>query len=389
MSEENIKRANEHTKKKKFLREMIKMKTKDLKICVLGAGHGGLSMAGHLAIKGYNVNLFNRSIERIEPIIQRKKIKVEGAINGVGELKIVSDNIEECIKDSNILLVVVPATAHSWFAEQCAPYISEDQIIILNPGRTGGTLEFYNVLKENGVKDFPFIGEAQTFLYASRALGPAHAKIFSIKNSVPLATLPAYWIPGVLKVINKILPQFIPGDNIFKTGFNNIGAIFHPGITVLNASWIEEKQGDFDYYLQGVGPSVARVLETLDRERIKIAGSLGIEATSAKNWLYNAYSASGRNLYEAIHSNPGYTGIKAPQRLHHRYIEEDVPMSLVPMVSIGKMLGVETPTMESIIHIASIMRDFDFWKIGRTADKLGLRGMSIKDIRFLAVSGTL
>ena len=39
-------------------------KTK-LKIAVLGAGHGGLAMAGHLALMGHKVNLFNRGEERL------------------------------------------------------------------------------------------------------------------------------------------------------------------------------------------------------------------------------------------------------------------------------------------------------------------------------------
>ena len=33
------------------------------------------------------------------------------------------------------------------------------------------------------------------------------------------------------------------------------------------------------------------------------------------------------------------------------------------------------------------MRGKDFWAEGRTVDKLGIKGMSIKDIRLLAVTG--
>ncbi|MDZ7294667.1 MAG: NAD/NADP octopine/nopaline dehydrogenase family protein, partial [candidate division KSB1 bacterium] len=110
-------------------------------------------------------------------------------------------------------------------------------------------------------------------------------------------------------------------------------------------------------------------------------------AMSARNWLYTAYSATGKDLYEAMHDNPGYVGIKAPDRLHHRYIDEDVPMSLVPIASIGEMLKVETPTIKAIIHLASLMRGVDFWEKGRTVDSLGLRGKSIRDIRLLAVTG--
>ena len=135
--------------------------------------------------------------------------------------------------------------------------------------------------------------------------------------------------------------------------------------------------------------SVARVLENLDKERLDVAAALGFKAMSAKNWLYTAYSATGKDLYEAIQDNPGYLGIKAPDRLHHRYIDEDVPMSLVPLASIGEMLKVETPTIKFIIHIASLMRGIDFWKVGRTVDKLGIKGLSIKEIRLLAVTGEI
>jgi len=298
-------------------------------------------------------------------------------------------NIEECLAGVDVLMVVVPANAHRFIAQICAPYLKENQVIILNPGRTGGTLEFLHILKDKGLKRFPFLAEAQTFLYASRALGPAHARIFSVKNAVPLATLPAYWIPGVVKIINRAFPQFVPGDNIFKTSFDNIGAVFHPALTILTASWIEETHGDFEYYIQGTSESVSKVLERLDQERLDVAAALGIKAMSAKNWLYTAYSATGKDLREAIHDNPGYLGIKAPDRLHHRYIEEDVPMSLVPIASIGDMLKVETPSIKSIIHLASIMRDKDFWEEGRTVAKLGMEGMSIKEIRLLAVTGEI
>jgi len=377
------------TRRKKYIRTILSKDDKELKFCVLGAGHGGLAMAGHLAINGFNVKLYNRSRNKILPVIKRKGIKVEGEVKGFGRVELASTNIEECLEETDVLMVVVPANAHSSIAEACAPHLKENHVVILNPGRTGGALEFLNTLKEQGVKEFPFIAEVQTFLYASRALGPAHAKIFSVKNSVPLATLPAYWIPGILKIINRAFPQFIPGDNIFKTSLENIGAIFHPALTIMNAAWIEETHGDFEYYIQGASPSVATVLERLDKERLEVAAALGIKVMSAKAWLYTAYSATGKNLHEAIQDNPGYLGIKAPDRLHHRYIDEDVPMSLVPIASIGDMLKVETPTIKSFIHIASLLRGIDFLETGRTVEKLGIKGMSIKDIRLLAVAGEI
>jgi opine dehydrogenase len=377
------------SRRRKYIKELINKDVKDLRFCVIGAGHGGLAMAGHLGLMGFKVNHYNRSADKIRAVQNRKGIKIDGEIKGFGRIELACKNIKECLEGVDIVMVVIPANGHRFIAQKCAPYIKERQIVILNPGRTGGALEFFHALQEKRVEKIPFIAEAQTFLYASRAIGPAQAKIFSIKNAVPLATLPAYWIPGVVKVINRAFPQFVPGDNIFKTGFDNIGAVFHPALTILNAAWIEETHGDFEYYIQGASDSVSKVMEKLDKERQDVAAALGIKAMSARHWLYTAYSATGKNLYQAIHDNPGYLGINAPARLDHRYIDEDVPMSLVPIASIGSMLGVATPTINAIIHLACIMRGENYWETGRTVERLGIKGMTIREIRLLAVTGEI
>ncbi|MEE9503382.1 MAG: NAD/NADP octopine/nopaline dehydrogenase family protein [Candidatus Aminicenantaceae bacterium] len=299
MAKRLIKQAD--LRRKGYINELLQKDLKDLKFCVIGAGHGGLAMAGHLAIEGFKVNLYNRGKRRLRPVTNRKGIKVEGEVSGFGRIELASNSIEDCLEGIDIVMVVIPANGHMFIAKICAPFLQENQIVVLNPGRTGGALEFFNTLRQEGVTTYPFIAESQTFLYASRVIGPAHAKIFSVKHTVPLATLPAYWIPGVVKVINRAFPQFVPGDNIFKTSFDNIGAIFHPALTILNAGWIEETHGDFEFYVQGISPSVSKVLERLDKERLAVAAALGFKAISARDWLYTAYSAIGRDLYEAIH----------------------------------------------------------------------------------------
>jgi len=240
-------------------------------------------------------------------------------------------------------------------------------------------------LKERNPSARPFIGEAQTLLYASRVTNPGQVHIFSIKNSVPLSTLPAHHAADVLPVVRRALPQFVPGDNVLKTSLDNIGAIFHPAITILNAARIEDTHGDFEYYVEGVTPAVAAILEKLDEERVQVAAALGIRANTAREWLYLAYDAAGRTLFDAMRANRGYYGIEAPHTVQHRYISEDVPTSLVPIASLGEMLGVPTPTMRAIITLAGTMHGVDYWAEGRSVEKLGLQGMSVKEILFLVV----
>lgn len=118
----------------------------------------------------------------------------------------------------------------------------------------------------------------------------------------------------------------------------------------------------------------------LDRERVTVASAMGIRAQTAMDWLQMAYTASGENLYEAIHNQPGYYGIKAPITLNHRYIFEDVPMSLVPIASMAQRYGVSVRGMESIIRIACIIHRTDYWRRGRTLKKLGIDRLSVTEL---------
>lgn len=363
------------------------MTSQDLTFAVLGAGHGGQALAGYLALKGFLVNLFNRTPERIGSIKLMGGIQLEGEMSGFAPLNVVTHNIEEALRGVKVIMVVTPANAHRFLAELMSPYLEDDQIVVLNPGRTGGALEVRQVFKEQEVKAKVIVAEAQTFLFASRISGPAQARIFRIKNSIPVAAIPAYKTVEVVQALRRALPQFVPEDNVLKTSFSNIGAVFHPTLTILNAARIESTRGEFDYYLEGITPSVALILEAVDRERVQVAEALGVRVNTAREWLYYAYDASGRNLYEAIQNNPGYKGIRAPTTLFTRYITEDVPMSLVPISSFGKMLGVPTPTIDVFIRLANLMHGRDYVAEGRTVEKLGVAGMSIKEIREMVVSG--
>ena len=364
--------------------------TKDF--AVVGAGHGGKAMAAHLALMGFSVNLYNRTPEHIEVIKKRGGIELEsteGGPHGFGELALVTSNIGEAIKKVEVIMVVLPSSAHADIAKAIAPHLKSGQIVVLHPGRTCGALEFVKIIRENGCKADATVAEAETFIYASRSDGPAQARIFRIKEAVPLAALPATRTQQVLDAICEAYPQFIDGVNVLHTGMNNMGAIFHPALTLLNMGWIEATHGDYQFYIDGVTPSVARMLEVLDRERVTVASALGLRARTALEWLKLAYNTGGENLHDAIHNQPGYYGIKAPSTLYHRYLFEDVPMSLVPIASLGMRYGVSVRGMESMIRIASIIHQTDYWRRGRTVEKLGLAEWSVSELTRFVQEGKL
>jgi opine dehydrogenase len=354
-----------------------------IKYTVIGAGHGGKAMAAHLALMGYPVTLYNRTAAHIEAIERRGGIDLEsfdGGPHGFGPLACVTADIGEAVEWAEIIMVVLPSTAHADIARLAARYLRNGQIVVLHPGRTCGAIEFASVLRAEGCTAEVIVAEAETLIYACRSEGPAQVRLFSIKEAVALAALPATRTPQVLEALAPAYPQFIDGINVLHTGLNNMGAMFHPALTLLNVGRIEDTQGDFQFYIDGVTPSVARVLEVLDRERVTVAASLGIRARTALEWLQMAYSASGDDLHEAIHNQEGYKGITAPATLTHRYITEDVPMSLVPIASLGQRYGVSVRGIESMIRLASIIHRTDYWRRGRTLDSLGIESCSVSEL---------
>jgi opine dehydrogenase len=101
-----------------------------------------------------------------------------------------------------------------------------------------------------------------------------------------------------------------------------------------------------------------------------------------------AYDATGKDLHEAIHNQSGYYGIKAPVTLNHRYITEDVPMSLVPIAALGQRYGVSVRAMDSIIRLACIVHQTDYWRRGRTLDKLNIEQLSVSELKRYVNEGT-
>jgi len=353
------------------------------KYTVIGAGHGGKAMAAHLALMGFHVTLYNRTFDHIAALKARGGIDLESAedgAHGFGNIEQVTSDMGVALREAEIIMVVVPSSAHTDVAKTAAPHLKDGQIIVLHPGRTCGAIEFTKVIRDNTCQVNVTIAEAETFIYASRSDGPAQARIFRIKEAVPLAALPATRTQQVLDCLREAYPQFIDGVNVLHTGLNNMGAIFHPALTLLNAGWIESTHGDYQFYIDGVTPSVARVLEVLDRERVTVASSLGLRARTGLEWLQMAYNTIGEDLHEAIHNQPGYYGIKAPSTLNHRYIFEDVPMSLVPIASLGERFGVSVRGMEAIIRLACIVHRTDYWRRGRTVDKLGIGDLSVSEL---------
>lgn len=352
-----------------------------MNIAVIGAGCGGQAIAGYLASKGNKVNLYNRSVERIRLLMKKKEIELQGEIHSKGKLNLVTTDISEAVRGTELIMVVTTATGHYDIATALAPHLQDEQTIVLNPGRTFGSLEFMNALLERGLDADVTIAEANTLIYATRIIGPGLCDIKGVKNSVSLSVIPHHRTSHVVSLLNENYPQFYSVENFLTTSLGNIGAVFHPTITLLNRDRIKNKD-TFDFYRDGATREVVEFMEQVDNERRTIANRFGVNVKSLKEWLCERYSLPDSNLFDALHNNPFYAGLAAPTTFDMRYLTEDIPTGLVPFSELGKSIGVDTSYIDDLINKASDELKVDFRIQGRNLNKLGLDASTIfEDLR--------
>ncbi|OGV96910.1 hypothetical protein A2W24_03855 [Microgenomates group bacterium RBG_16_45_19] len=361
-----------------------------LRFAVLGAGHGGYAMAADLSLAGYEVNLFNRSPKPIEAIRKRGGIEITGeAVYGEGFAKVkATTDMGEAIGDVDIIMITVPAFGHEFMIDKSIPHLKDEQIIVFNTGNFA-SLRLGHKLRKIGKKNV--LAETSILIYSSRITGPTSVFVDGLKRKLPIAAFPSKKTKEVLEVLGNVYPQLIAATNVLETSLENLNPIFHPAITLLNAGLTERTMGNYVFYKDGVGPGVGRTIQAVDDERTGVAKELGLRVTSTTEWLYLMYGAKGNNIYEAIQNCKPYLdeGERGPKDFHFRFVTEDVPYGLVPIASLGDLLGVHTPNIKAIIQLWSTINQTDYFKEGYTAKKLGLSGLTEQEIIKLATEGSL
>jgi opine dehydrogenase len=257
--------------------------------------------------------------------------------------------------------------------------------VLLNPGHTGGSLHFANVLLTAGCKAKVRLCETVTLTYICRMPVPARVEIYRRTTHLRCAAFPGKNTGGLVEEIQEIYPNVIAAENVLETGFSNINAIMHPAGMVGNAGWIERTEGDFYYYREGITPAIAAWIEKVDDERLEIVRRLGLKPLRFIDIFYQAgltseEARSSGSILRAINESAPNRTIKAPAVLDHRYLKEDVGFGLLPMAEIGRLMEVKTPVIDALITLASVINQSDYRTEGLTLDRMGLAGVTAKEL---------
>lgn len=373
------------------------------RILVLGAGNGGQAVAAHKALEGFEVVLFElpQFSLNIQPFQDTRKIEIiwDDGNKKIANLHLITSDIERAFENVSIIFVVVPAFGHKRYAELIAPYIKDDHIIVLFPG-SGGSLEFAEVFKNQGVFSDVIMCESSTLPYGTRLISPGKVKVFIEALQLPTGVFPSQRSQETINKLQTIYPSIQPAQSVLEAALNNPNPIVHPVATLLSASRIEYSNGNFFLYQEGMTPAIARCFEALETERQLLLDKLGyvkfhhktqniarlnlgdsIEECRQKILSTTMDAAFGPNSIDA--------GImmKGPSKLDHRYISEDVPYGLVLLSSLGDLLEIPTPICDAVINLCSIINQTNYMVHGRGIKRLGLENLNTFQIKKYLLTG--
>lgn len=358
------------------------MKKKE--ICVIGAGNGGSAIAGDMTLAGHNCRLFEfpEYARNIRPVIEKGGIDVTGiARTGFAKIKLATTKMAQAVEGADVIMVATQALSHERFAGEVAPYLSDGQTVILWPG-SGGTLVVRKIWDELRMKKDVVLAEGVTFPYCCRCLkGPGTVNIHRVDGPrMLIASLPASDTARAIEALEGTYADVVkPAKSVLEPAFYNVNIIVHPVGALLNMGRIEFSKGEFYMYKEGITPSVKKVINRMDSERSALFSKLGY-----KPYTYEEVFADCFNMTVEEFAR---TSSKGPFSMQDRYVTEDIPMGATFSVSLGKKAGISMPTYETMIHLASVVNDVDYFSIGRNLKNLGLADMKLDEIETYLQTG--
>ncbi len=356
-----------------------------MRIAVLGAGAGGAATAAELCQKGHDVAFWGRGQDTIAPFQQCGGIAYEGVLGtGVAHPALMTTDLGLALRSAEAAIVALPTFSHAPVARAVAACAwSKDRPILLNPGHTGGALEFAQAYRSSGAA-VPAVVEFSTLTYVARKYRPDCVTITGRAKSVRAAALPGG--EAALALASALLAGVSPVADVLAADLANVNMVLHPPGAVLAAAWVEARHGDFTFYVDAMTPGVSRVMQQLDDERRRVAQAFGhtlpnlIEEMQCIGTVETDIRDT-TDFTAAIRGGKANQAIRAPDSLSHRYYLEDFGHGLLPFIELAAIAGIDVPIASSLFEIGQAVCGTDFRQSGRTAQAMGIAGLSLKDLK--------
>jgi opine dehydrogenase len=368
-----------------------------MRIALLGAGAGGAAAAVELTAAGHEVRWWARHEETLAAYRARGGVRHQGLLgDGLAAPTLLTTSLEGAIAEADVAVVALPTTAHGAIARSlAAARWPAAKPIVLNPGHTGGALEFVHAWRSaadgrrsaaEGRGAAPPVAELSTLTYVARLLEPGSVTVSGRARTVRVAALPGG--ETAVTAARALFPAASSVPDVIASGLSNVNLVLHPPGAILAAAWVEATGGDFTFYVEAMTPGVGRVLEALDAERVAVARAFGHELPNLIEEMraigtVEPDTPPGTPFAAAIAAADANRFIKAPGSFDHRYYREDFGHCVLAFAEIATIAGVPVPVAGSLLAIAERLIGGDLRERGRTAEAMGIAGLTKAELELI------
>ncbi|HWI65114.1 MAG TPA: NAD/NADP octopine/nopaline dehydrogenase family protein [Symbiobacteriaceae bacterium] len=345
-------------------------------VAVLGAGNGGKAMAADLTLRGFAVRLYDRFPEAVADVQSQGGIMLQGsARSGFAPIATATSDLAEAVTGARVIVIVVPAFAHAALIGDLVPLLSAGQTVLFTPGYLSSVL-LRRQLSEQRPGVSVLVAETCSLPYACRLIGPAEVGLRGVKQALDVAACPAADNAAAVRVLLPLFPILTLSANVIEVALGNPNPVSHVPTCLLNYGRMEgPRTSEWHDFEQWVTPSIHKLSDRLDAERLAVLAGLGLHGIDQEAWSLRAYGGKAKDPLTTKGQIPA-NAMAVPER----YITEDVPMGLVPLEALGRLAGVPTPVATVLISLASELHDRDYRQTGRSLRTLGWHDLSAAEI---------
>ncbi|MHA1371621.1 MAG: NAD/NADP octopine/nopaline dehydrogenase family protein [Promethearchaeota archaeon] len=342
-----------------------------IRIAVIGAGGPGLTLSAFLARAGHQVYLINFLQHDIAGIEQSLRIISKGIFKGEWSLNSVTPVIDTTIRDVELIILAIHPYLHRMIVEQMAPFIKDSQIILSCPSGIWNAIQIRNMLKEKDPELDIFVGEIQDIPFRYKILNDKGIEILEIYEDISYCFYPESDNAYVDYILLDIFPFLKPVNDIRLTSLATRGNIIVPILGVLNAGAL--MNDDFLIFNDAMPPEIVRVIDDVDKERLSLLNALGLDLSNLRQTLMKKFGGGSDASYESIIQDFCFFLLSGESSsAMARRILWDVNTEMLPLQSLGKILKVPTPVIDSIINLVTSM-----FKQKSKNDETSIAGMTI------------
>lgn len=346
-------------------------------ITIVGAGNSGSAHAFYLSRMGHKITLLKTSHslhdDHFETMLHNggvwgRNLHQGETVSTFQPLETITRDPARAFDHAEVVMVLTQSLQHKAVAEIIGPYLKNIKALIIVPGNLG-SVYFRRYLPENS-----FLAEGESTIVDARIAEPGEVHILFSNVRNCLSFLPSSSTESGMDYIRDLIPNYThTRTNVVETALHNPNLVVHTIGTIMSASRIEMSHGEFWLYREGFSPSIWNLIKALDREKNAVIEAFGGVACDYLDCCkFRNEDDLSLDSFE-VFMNYAYNGSpKGPSSVHNRYLTEDVPNGLCLLSTLGQIAGIPTPTADSLINIASTLLDYDFRKMGRNTEHLGL-----------------